>query len=235
MPAMSRSCVVSIRPLIFGWEQTPESVSLHGGSPTKILREPDTGALLETNRGWVLLDTGSHPRMRVVVEFVPVTLPPVSLVIVSHLQYDHAGGLHTFADGKTPIVVQRAEFDFAFSPAATESLAYHRADYDLPGLQWQLIEGDVELLPGVRTMLTAGHTPGHQSLMVETQAGSRYVFACDAADLQENLDREVGVGEAIGVRPEETVSAIRRLKEAGGLVIPGHDPVVWQRLPVQLR
>ena len=227
-----KSCIRRVQPVIFGWQQTPESVSICGGSPTKLIREPDTGALLETDRGWVLLDTGSPPRMGTDLE--PVELPPISIVALSHLQYDHAGGLHRFADGRTPIYVQRSEYEFA-TTSATEAQAYYRADYTVPDLNWQFLDGDAEILPGLRALFTPGHTPGHQSFLVELSSGRQLIFAFDAADLEENIDREIGVGEAIGVTPAETVSAIRRLKKLGAPIIPGHDPGVWRALPREWR
>ena len=61
--------------------------------------------------------------------------------------------------------------------------------------------------------------------------GGGYVFAFDAADLQENIDGELPVGTFINCAPEDTVGPIRRLKtiasEKGFRLVPGHDPVVW--------
>jgi glyoxylase-like metal-dependent hydrolase (beta-lactamase superfamily II) len=72
----------------------------------------------------------------------------------------------------------------------------------------------------------------------ESVGGGGYVFAFDAADLQENLDNELPVGSAIGVPAEETVEAIRRLKaiaaERGYRLLPGHDPDVWPAFTQEL-
>jgi glyoxylase-like metal-dependent hydrolase (beta-lactamase superfamily II) len=58
-----------------------------------------------------------------------------------------------------------------------------------------------------------------------------FVLAFDAADLQRNIDDEIGVGGFVDCPPEQTVEAIRRLKsiaaQRGYRVVPGHDPVVW--------
>jgi glyoxylase-like metal-dependent hydrolase (beta-lactamase superfamily II) len=57
------------------------------------------------------------------------------------------------------------------------------------------------------------------------------VFAFDAADLTENIDKELPVGGFINCEAEDTVEPIRRLKalaaERGFELVPGHDPVVW--------
>jgi glyoxylase-like metal-dependent hydrolase (beta-lactamase superfamily II) len=64
------------------------------------------------------------------------------------------------------------------------------------------------------------------------------VFAFDAADLTENIDREVAVGGRIGVGPEVSVEQIRKLKRIaagrGYRLVPGHDPVAWPALTAEL-
>ena len=83
-------------------------------------------------------------------------------------------------------------------------------------------------------LATYGHTPGHQSFLVDLEAGGGYVFAFDAADLRENLDTEHPVTAAFGLPPESTLPALRRLKalaaERGLPLVPGHDPVEWPAL-----
>ncbi len=74
--------------------------------------------------------------------------------------------------------------------------------------------------------------------MDPTVGGGGYVFAFDAADLQENIDFERAVGGSIGVSPEATIEPIRRLKaiaSARGLrLLPGHDPIAWPALTAEL-
>jgi glyoxylase-like metal-dependent hydrolase (beta-lactamase superfamily II) len=89
----------------------------------------------------------------------------------------------------------------------------------------------------VTAILTPGHTPGHQSFVVDLDdsvGGGGFVFAFDAADLTHNIDEEVSVGGRVNASPEECVEQIRRLKsiaaERGYPLIPGHDPEVWPEL-----
>jgi glyoxylase-like metal-dependent hydrolase (beta-lactamase superfamily II) len=165
----------------------------------------------------------------------------VVTVALSHLHNDHVGGLRHFA-GRVPVHIQRKELDAARAdPAEAEKNAMFRIDFDDPLIDWRLADGDVEIAPGVTALLTAGHTPGHQSFLVEldpTAGGGGYVFAFDAADLQENLDREEPVSAAFGGHPQTTLPAIRRLKaiaaERGFRLVPGHDPEVWPRFTREL-
>jgi glyoxylase-like metal-dependent hydrolase (beta-lactamase superfamily II) len=143
--------------------------------------------------------------------------------------------------GQVPVHVQRSELEYGLSDQPDpEEHAIYRIDFDDPAHKWSLADGDTEVAPGVTAILTAGHTPGHQSFMVELDeslGGGGYVFAFDAADLTENIEHELPVGGTVHVHPSETIEPIRRLKalaaEKGYRMIPGHDPVVWPALTAE--
>ncbi len=180
--------------------------------------------------------------------FARVDIDPADVVAVavSHFHYDHAGGLHHFA-GRVPVYVQRAELAYVTRASDTDLAdhAYVRRDFDDPTIDWRPVDGDAEIAPGVTVLHTAGHTPGHQSFMVDVDerragpaAGPGFVFAFDAADLQENLDDELPVGTMVDADPAATVESIRRLKaiaaERGYRLVPGHDPDAWPKLTADL-
>jgi glyoxylase-like metal-dependent hydrolase (beta-lactamase superfamily II) len=262
------SGVRRIVPLTLGWEDLPRSVSVEGASTEERLREPVPGILLDCDGGWVLLDTGFNtalirdPALRQrfhgkpaiqpvlpgpgepleeALAGVGITLAGIHAVAVSHLHNDHAGGLKHFA-GRVPVHVQRAELDYGLSaPPGPERNGIFRVDFDDPRIDWRIADGDTEIAPGVSAVLTAGHTPGHQSFVVsmdESAGGGGFVFAFDAADLTENVEREVAVGGRIGAPPEVSVAQIRKLKriaaERGYRLVPGHDPVAWPALTAEL-
>jgi N-acyl homoserine lactone hydrolase len=253
--------------LTLGWEDLPKSVSVEG-APEQQLREPVPGVLLLCDGGWLLLDTGfntaliSDPELRArfhgnpleqpvlpgageplaeALDAVGVDLADIHAVAVSHLHYDHAGGLKHFA-GRVPVHLQRAELDYGLSsPPGPEENGIFRVDFDDPRIDWRLADGNVEIAPGVTAVLTAGHTPGHQSFVVsldDSVGGGGFVFAFDAADLTENIDREVAVGGRIGASAEVSVEQIRKLKriaaDRGYRLVPGHDPDVWPTLSAEL-
>ena len=82
----------------------------------------------------------------------------------SHLHFDHAGQNAAFPG--RPIHVQAAEREAAVAPDYTID-----AWVDFPGARYVEEDGEAELLPGVRLVPTPGHTPGHQSLVVESGGG----------------------------------------------------------------
>ena len=254
--------------LTLGWEDLPKAVSVHGSSPELRMREPVPGVLLQTDGGWVLLDTGFNtalirdPALRrrfyPSVEYQPLLPGPgepieealldigvdvddIHLVAVSHLHTDHAGGLKLFA-GRVPVHAQRRELEYGLANhPEPERHAIFRVDFDDPGIDWRLTDGEAEIAPGITAVPTYGHTPGHQSFVIDLDESvtggdgpDGYVFAFDAADLTENIEGELAIGGFIDVQPEETVEPIRRLKKLAGdkgyPLIPGHDPHVWPEM-----
>lgn len=250
--------------LTLGWEELPKTVSVYGDTSGQRLTEPVPGVLLETDGGWLLIDTGfnpalirdgalhrrfhgRHPEMRAILpgpgepleealEKAGLDVPSISAVALSHLHNDHAGGVRHFA-GRAPVFIQKAELSYGLSEhPGPEEHGMFRVDYDDPSIEWRTLDGDGEIAPGVSALSTPGHTPGHQSFVVdldESVGGGGLVFAFDAADLQENIDQELAVGGFINCEPSRTVDSIRRLKsvalDRGYDVVPGHDPVAWPK------
>ena len=139
------------------------------------------GALMPVNvhvidhpQGRVLVDTGltrlhplvadMDPRIRPLsrAEFDPAS---IDIVVNTHLHFDHCGGNHLFA-GK-PIFVQRQELVDALS----ENDYTIREWVEAPGVEYTPVDGELELLPGVRLVPGPGHTRGSQMVIVDT--GSR--------------------------------------------------------------
>jgi glyoxylase-like metal-dependent hydrolase (beta-lactamase superfamily II) len=137
---------------------------------------------------------------------------------------------------------QRRELEYGLSNhPEPERHAIVRVDFDDPRIDWVLADGEAEIAPGITAVPTYGHTPGHQSFVVELDpsvGGGGFVFAFDAADLTENIEHELPIGGFIDVDPAETVEPIRRLKklasEKGYELVPGHDPHVWPELTQRL-
>lgn len=241
-------------PLCFGQERVPRRLSLQDGGDA-LLDEPMTGALVETDAGLVLLDTGPSPdlldppealrgcypdglpRLRdpdplpAALARVGVDVGDLALVAVSHLHVDHTGGLRHFAGGPE-VVVQRDELAYARNGATAEE-GYWSPDWEIDGLRWRAVEGDVELAPGVRAIATPGHTPGHQSFVVDLPGSGRWVLACDAIELADGIRTHTPVGAA---GPADDPADRRRSHErlvdlaAGGRLVPGHDAEVWAAL-----
>ena len=116
--------------------------------------------------------------------FDPAT---VDLVAVSHLHFDHAGGLLT-ADGESAfprarVVAQADEWDFALGTNPRLQASYEQADLRLvePWGRGGAVSGDEEVLPGVSVVRTGGHSGGHQAIVVRgprARSASSATCAC---------------------------------------------------------
>jgi N-acyl homoserine lactone hydrolase len=133
-------------------------------------RWPGIVHVIEHPLGRVLVDTGMidstpeldaewSPRLR------PDVIPrDVVAVVNTHLHFDHCGGNRLFPG--VPIHVQRAERALARDPEYTVP-----EWVEFEGATFVEHEGEAEVLAGVRVVPTPGHTPAHQSVLVDTEDG----------------------------------------------------------------
>jgi len=153
-----------------------------------VLDHPDARVLVDTGMTQLHpLVADMDPRLRPVGQ---QELDPASIDIVvnTHLHFDHCGGNHLYA-GK-PIYVQRQELD----DARRQDDYTIREWVDAPGVQYVPVDGELELLPGIRLVPGPGHTRGSQMVVVET--GSRpVVIVGDLAVSFRDLDEPQTVGQ----------------------------------------
>ncbi len=153
----------------------------------------------------------------------------VNIVVHTHLMYDHCANSKGLPEAR--FVVQKKELEFAFDPHPMMAGAYQRELFE--GLNFDVIEGDRELIPGVRILFTPGHTPGTQSVAVETAAGLAVVtgFCCVAENFE---PKEAGAwktdppAEVIppGIHTDmvQSYQSALKVKEMADIIIPIHDP-----------
>ena len=239
--------------LLVGYEILPKSISTKNLGERFMMCEPICCYLLDTQSGWILLDAGFDPiyvrdkaladryfhsagiyppivtaenELPLQLQQLGIEYRDVKRVVLSHLHLDHAGYLKYFHHA--PVYIQRQEYEHGFSAARPTS--YFLEDYNSPDIQWQLREGDWEVVPGLTMLSTRGHTPGHQSAVVELPESGTCVLPFDAGDLQENFDQEILPGECVD--DIAALASIRRLKsivaQTKGRMILFHDPVAIQ-------
>ena len=137
----------------------------------------------------------------------------------SHLHFDHAGQNAAFPG--RPIHVQAAEREAARASDYTID-----AWVDFPGARYVEEDGEAELLPGVRLIPTPGHTPGHQSLVVDSVDG-RTVLVGQALYTRAEWDGASGPGVS-GLEsawdPAAYRASVARLRALQpDVVLFGHD------------
>ncbi len=124
------------------------------------------------------------------------TPPDVSLVINTHLHFDHAGGntwrnpggeVHaSFPNAR--YVVQRGEYEYALGANERTSASYFAPNWDsiIAADRFDFISGPQEVRPGISVRLTPGHTPHHQSVVLRS-GGETLCFLGDVVPTSHHL------------------------------------------------
>lgn len=172
-------------------------------------RMPVYAHVIDHPDGRVLVDTGIKEPHPAVADMDPrlrpwpeqdVDLAGIDMVVNTHLHFDHCGGNHLFTG--RPIYVQRRELDDARSQED-----YTIPDWvDPPGVRYVPVDGEFELLPGIRLVPAPGHTAGIQMVVVEPveRGGPPVVVAGDVAVWFGELDEPRTEGQLLirGLHPE---------------------------------
>ncbi len=166
------------------------------------------------------------------IQQVGVKPEEIKYVILTHLHLDHAGGIGFFPQAR--YIVQRQELHFAYVPDFYMKEVYIRKDFDKQ-VNWIMLEGwrddkfDLFHDGTVILYFTPGHTPGHQSVLVNLPKTGPLFLTADCCYLMENLN---GVLPALMWSAGEiarSVQRVKNLRDLGGVtIVPGHDPETWK-------
>jgi glyoxylase-like metal-dependent hydrolase (beta-lactamase superfamily II) len=166
----------------------------------------------------------------------------VRLVINTHLHFDHAGG-NTFRDAEGTVrpafpnaryVVQRGEYHFATHTTERTAASYLAPNF-VPLMEAGIVDevvGTAELAAGLSVLPTPGHTPFHQSVLLESD-GEALCFLGDVVPTAAHLPLPWIMG--YDVEPLVTLESkrwlLRRAREEGWLCVFEHDAsVAWDRV-----
>ena len=201
--------------------------------------------VLQSELGAIVVDTGydrsegetrARPILREPQEaLVEIGVDPLAVetVIITHLHYDHAGGLDFFPNATFHL--QPTEIQYATGPCMCHPALRHpfSADHICQVIQKlyqgkvQFHEGDGVVAPGVTVHRIGGHTGGLQAVRVKTQAGW-VCLASDASHYYENFVKAKPFPIVVNVKEMlDGFQRIQQLAESPELVIPGHDPLVF--------
>lgn len=166
----------------------------------------------------------------------------VTHMIDTHLHFDHAGG-NTYRDAEGEIrlsfpraryYVQRGEFEYAHWRNERTQASYLSANFDPVHAsgKLELVDGEVEILPGISVIRTPGHTPHHQSVIIRS-AGESACFLGDLIPTAAHLPLPWIMG--YDVEPLVTLESKRTLLASARaehwLLVFEHDPIVpWGQL-----
>ena len=141
----------------------------------------------------------------------------IDIIIHTHLHNDHCE--NDVLCPNAEVYVQQAEMDFFNNPHPIDHRYYPDV---LEGVNLTIVNGDAEIVNGIDVLFTPGHTPGGQSVVVETSKGKAVItgLCCNA----ENFPPGGGV-IAPGVHLDviQAYESMKRIKEVADIIIPIHD------------
>ena len=148
----------------------------------------------------------------------------IDYVINTHLHFDHSGNNDLFE--KATFFVQREHYDWADG-----NEMFPNQYWNLPKLKYELLDGETELFPGIEVILTPGHAPAHESVMVRLPESGNMVVCGDAVYTQDNFDYDSWGGQADPVAAAESGAKLKSIAAAeNALLLFGHDPAQAQQL-----
>lgn len=228
-----------------GMGMTGERVSVP--IPFYVLEHPDGVALFDCGLPAAMCDRSESYLKALQTQDLDVTLTPeetltshlqrldidpdkVRFVVLSHLHFDHAGGLRELPNAT--VVVQRREWEAGFDREASQHYGLRKRYFDL-GHAVELVDGGYDLFgDGSAVCIPSfGHTPGHQSLRVRGGQGDHILVgdACYHCGVVESRQFPEYSDQAAMNR---ALDALLALREAGTVMVFGHDPDQWGARPI---
>ncbi len=201
---------------------------IEGGSKLVLV---DTGMCETAKADWHHVGSHQQPGQAICEALGALGIKPgdIEVVVFTHLHWDHCANMKRFT--KAQYIVHEAELAFARNPIPPYYRSYEASitGYEAPfkNAAFKTINNEYEVIPGVVAIPTPGHSPGHQSVVIETKSG-KVIAAGDAVMSGENL-----LGDAANhlrfnmlgryVNMIDAWNSLEKLANIGGTILPGHD------------
>lgn len=172
------------------------------------------------------------------LEALDIRAEDVDTVIITHLHYDHAGGLDRFPNARFHL--QKAEMEYATGPCMCGGVLQmpftvdHVCEMVRKVYSGRVIfhDGDGLVSDGVSVHCIGGHSRGLQAVRVKTSSGY-LCLASDASHYYENFISHKPFPIVVDMEAMiEGFGKIQALASQQSLVVPGHDPLVTRLFPV---
>jgi len=140
----------------------------------------------------------------------------MDVVIQTHLHFGHVDLAYKYTNAR--FFLQKDELEFAQSPHPAV-----RTWYNLKAIERQdieVIDGDKEIFPGLKLLKTPGHSPGSQSVLINTERGKEVIDGL--CGIKENFEPRI-IPPAYHTNLLEAYDSLVRLKEIADYIIPMHE------------
>ncbi len=207
---------------------------LEGGNKKIIV---DTGTMDPFNTNEVQKNLGKTYSFLEALEMLNLEAEDIDIIIHTHLHNDHCEN-DSFCEN-AEIYVQKDEYDFMFNP--------HPIDFRYDSMLLEdaieedrvvLLDGEAEIVDGIRVIPTPGHTPGGQSVVVETAGGNAVItgFCC----IMENFYPQPKAKRFMPVIPPgihidllKAYDSVLKVKEEADIILPLHEPSLINRKVIE--
>jgi N-acyl homoserine lactone hydrolase len=226
--------------LVWGWNpgqpyRIPFSSYLILGGDHPVMVDAGARSVEDMHRD-MGLETGQTEEQTLEANLARHGLAPedIGTLILTHCHVDHTGLADRLPNAR--IRVQRSELQYAaapyFPPGFFDRIDIAKLVGPLYG-QIDFIEGDAEIAPGVRVLLTGGHSPGHQMVYVELDSG----LAIITGDNMYRKDPALSIQFPPGLVHDlgEAMRAVAKITREGRHILPMHDPVIYDEYPDGVR
>jgi N-acyl homoserine lactone hydrolase len=162
---------------------------------------------------------------------VACTPDDIDIIIQTHLHIDHM--FNSEKCHRAKVYVQKKEYEFALNPHPIFDVFY--ASEKIKKLNFELISGKQAILPGIEVLPSPGHTPGCQSVIIDTAKGKAVITGC--CTIMENFTTNSNAKISISPFATDSVIApgihtnlfdayesVLRIKRLADVIIPMHDP-----------
>lgn len=194
---------------------------------------------VKAGRKNILIDSGAPPEViekcwhfayEEIIPFeealnsVRVTPDLIDMIIQTHLHFDHCGNTPKCRNAE--IIVQSSELAFALEPHPLFYGSYPTSM--LKGLHYREVDGDVEVVPGIKVIHVPGHSPGCQAVSIETEKGLAVISGFCSIRANFSPPKKMAriwpvLTPGVHTNSLEAFNSAKRIKEIADIVIAIHD------------
>jgi len=160
----------------------------------------------------------------------------IDIILQTHLHLDHRALATEFT--KARFIIQQAELDYNLNPPPPPIEPMPCPKDFIEQIRWEPVNGDTRIVEGVETIFTPGHTPGGQSIAVETSQGTAIIDGLCTTFSNWNVPKAMQSRFEFfnpGIHSDTTLAykSLKRIKETAAIRVPSHE-VRWsyvERIP----